>query len=194
MPPQHGMWIPPTTEHHVRMVGAVSAQSLYVELDAVPSMSAHCQVVGILPFMRSLITEALDLLLEYELGTRNSSIMGSSARADAARKSRNFSPIAPFFISSSVRGRLAYVKQLTLNQRVQGSSPCAPTNLIKYLSEIGRSRFDTLYRPFTDFVRFSFRSSIKYWCHGTRVVYEVVATNPRRNARIDRSPLHTTEP
>jgi hypothetical protein len=31
-------------------------------------------------------------------------------------------------------GRIAQlVEQLTLNQRVQGSSPCAPTNKIKYL-------------------------------------------------------------
>src|SRR5580698_4208324 len=76
MPPQRGMWIPPATEHHVRMVGAVSMQSLYVEPAAVPSMPAHCQVVGITPFMRSLITEALDLPLEYDPGSRAGSIMG----------------------------------------------------------------------------------------------------------------------
>ncbi len=76
MPPQRGMWIPPATEHHVRMVGAVSMQSLYVEPAAVPSMPAHCQVVGISPFMRSLITEALDLPLEYDPGSRAGSIMG----------------------------------------------------------------------------------------------------------------------
>ena len=76
MPPQRGMWIPPATAHHVRMVGAVSMQSLYVEPDAVPSMPTHCQVVGISPFMRSLITEALDLPLEYEPGSRAAAIMG----------------------------------------------------------------------------------------------------------------------
>ena len=59
-------------------------------------------------------------------------------------------------------GRIAQlVEQLTLNQRVQGSSPCAPTNLIKYLPEVGRSSFDTLYRHFTVFVRFSFRSNFR---------------------------------
>jgi AraC-like DNA-binding protein len=76
MPPQRGMWIPPATEHHVRMVGAVRMQSLYVEPDAVPHMPAHCQVVGISPFMRSLITEALDLPVEYEPGSRAGVIMG----------------------------------------------------------------------------------------------------------------------
>ena len=38
MPPQRGMWIPPATAHHVRMVGAVSMQSLYIEPDAVPGL------------------------------------------------------------------------------------------------------------------------------------------------------------
>ncbi|MBV8797821.1 MAG: AraC family ligand binding domain-containing protein, partial [Hyphomicrobiales bacterium] len=75
MPPQRGMWIPPATEHNVRMVGAVSMQSLYLEPDAVSSMPAHCQVVGISPFMRSLMTEALNLPLEYELGGRAGAVM-----------------------------------------------------------------------------------------------------------------------
>ncbi len=75
MPPQRGMWIPPATEHNVRMVGAVSMQSLYLEPDAVPSMPTHCQVVGISPFMRSLLTEALNLPLEYELEGRAGALM-----------------------------------------------------------------------------------------------------------------------
>ncbi|HLH98588.1 MAG TPA: helix-turn-helix transcriptional regulator [Xanthobacteraceae bacterium] len=76
VPPQRGVWIPPATEHHVRMVGAVDMQSLYVEPNAVPGMPRHCQVVGISSFMRSLITEALDLPLEHEPGSRAGAIMG----------------------------------------------------------------------------------------------------------------------
>lgn len=75
MPPQRGVWIPPATEHDVRMVGAVNMQSLYLEPDAVPRMPAHCQVVGISPFMRSLMTEALNLPLEYELKGRAGALM-----------------------------------------------------------------------------------------------------------------------
>jgi AraC-like DNA-binding protein len=75
MPPQRGMWIPPATQHNVRSVGAVSMQSLYLEPGAVPSMPARCQVVGISPFMRSLMTEALNLPLEYELGGRAGALM-----------------------------------------------------------------------------------------------------------------------
>jgi AraC-like DNA-binding protein len=75
MPPQRGMWIPPSTEHHVRMVGVVNMQSLYVEADAVPSMPSRCQVVAISSFMRSLITEALSLPLEYEFEGRAGALM-----------------------------------------------------------------------------------------------------------------------
>ena len=84
MPPQRGMWIPPATAHSVRMVGAVSMQSLYVEPDAVPSMPTHCQVVGISPFMRSLLTEALNLPLEYELEGRAGALMAAYPARDAA--------------------------------------------------------------------------------------------------------------
>lgn len=75
MPPQRGMWIPPATEHHVRMVGAVRMQSLYLLPDAIPTMPSHCQVVSISPFMRSLMTEALELPLEQDLDSRASALM-----------------------------------------------------------------------------------------------------------------------
>jgi hypothetical protein len=40
-------------------------------------------------------------------------------------------------------GRIAQlVEQLTLNQRVQGSSPCAPTNSFKDLAAGGEVRFN----------------------------------------------------
>src|ERR1700722_12993594 len=74
-PPQRGMWIPPATEHRVQMVGAVSVQSLYIEPGAIPGLPNHCQVVGISPFMRGLITEALSLPLEYELEGRAGALM-----------------------------------------------------------------------------------------------------------------------
>ena len=75
MPPQRGMWIPPGTEHHVRMVGAVSMQSLYLEPGAVPAMPRCCKVVGISPFVRALITEALTVPLEYEVEGRAGALM-----------------------------------------------------------------------------------------------------------------------
>jgi AraC-like DNA-binding protein len=75
MPPQRGMWIPPATQHHVRVVGAVLMQNLYLEPGAVPGMPAQCQVVGISPFMRGLMTEALSLPIETELDSRGGALM-----------------------------------------------------------------------------------------------------------------------
>jgi AraC-like DNA-binding protein len=75
MPPQRGLWIPPATQHHVRTVGAVRMQSLYLEPSAVAGMPTHCQVVGISPFMRSLMTEALSLPVEAELDSRAAALL-----------------------------------------------------------------------------------------------------------------------
>jgi AraC-like DNA-binding protein len=75
MPPQRGMWIPPMTRHHVQMVGAVSVHSLYIEPRAIPDLPSRCQVVGVSPFMQALITEALDVPLEYEFQGRPGALM-----------------------------------------------------------------------------------------------------------------------
>jgi AraC-like DNA-binding protein len=75
MPPQRGMWIPPGIVHDVRMVGAVSMQSLYLAPDLARAMPDNCQVVAISPLMRSLMSEALDLPLAYDPGSRAGAVM-----------------------------------------------------------------------------------------------------------------------
>ncbi|WP_193227868.1 AraC family transcriptional regulator [Aureimonas psammosilenae] len=75
MPPERGMWIPPATVHNVRMIGAVEMRSLYIEADATPKMSPTCQVVGLSPFMRTLMTEAIDCPLEYDTDGRDGALM-----------------------------------------------------------------------------------------------------------------------
>ncbi|NBJ10683.1 AraC family transcriptional regulator [Microvirga arsenatis] len=101
MPPQRGMWIPPGTVHHVRMVGTVSMQSLYPEPDAVSGMPERCQVVGISPFMRSLMTEALNLPLEYELDGRAGALM------ELIRHEMQQLPILPLSLHYPTDGPLA---------------------------------------------------------------------------------------
>ncbi len=75
MPPQQGMWIPAGVRHSVRMFGAVHTNSLYFRTDAIPGMPDHCQVVGISPFMRALLAEAVQLPREYALGGRDDGLM-----------------------------------------------------------------------------------------------------------------------
>jgi AraC-like DNA-binding protein len=75
MPPQRGMWIPPDTVHDVRAIGPVRLQSLYVEPQAAAGLPGHCQVVGISPFMRNLMSEALETELLYDLAGRAGALM-----------------------------------------------------------------------------------------------------------------------
>ena len=75
MPPQRGVWIPPGVVHHVRIIGAVSMQSLYLEPAMARDMPPHCQVVAISPFMRSLMTEALDLPPDHDPNSRAGALM-----------------------------------------------------------------------------------------------------------------------
>jgi AraC-like DNA-binding protein len=75
MPPQRGMWIPAGVVHKVRMLGAVRTHSLYFEPTATDGMPEHCQVLGISPFMRSLIAEAVELPAEYDLDGRAGALM-----------------------------------------------------------------------------------------------------------------------
>src|SRR6185312_6520177 len=56
-------------------------------------------------------------------------------------------------IRASRSGRIAQlVEQLTLNQRVQGSNPCAPTKFLRDLDRFRGPSGATVYRRFTDFV------------------------------------------
>jgi AraC-like DNA-binding protein len=117
MPPQRGMWIPPATEHHVRIVGAVGVQSLYVEPEAVAGMPSHCQVVGISSFMRSLMTEALNLPIEYELTGRSWALM------ELIQHEMRQLPVLPLSLSFPSHGPLAalcrqFVEQPNIHETI----------------------------------------------------------------------------
>lgn len=77
VPPLRGMWIPGGVTHEVRMLGAVRTHSLYLEpaAAAAAGMPDHCQVVGIPPFMRTLMAEAVELPAEYDPDGRDGALM-----------------------------------------------------------------------------------------------------------------------
>jgi AraC-like DNA-binding protein len=75
MPPQRGMWIPASVTHSVRMFGEVRTNSLYFRAGAVERMPDHCQVLGVSPFMRALLAEAVQLPREYALEGREGALM-----------------------------------------------------------------------------------------------------------------------
>jgi len=75
MPPQRGMWIPAGIVHEVRALGEVHMQSLYLEPGLLSNMPEHTQVVNITPFMRMLLSEALDVPLHYEAESRSAALI-----------------------------------------------------------------------------------------------------------------------
>lgn len=75
MPPQRGMWIPPNMTHKVRNVGGIRMQSLYLVPELLTGMPERNQVVDITPFMHSLLTEALDVPLDYSPDSRAAALM-----------------------------------------------------------------------------------------------------------------------
>ncbi len=75
MPPQRGLWIPAGVTHSVRMLGAVRTNSLYFEPEAIEGMPEHCLVLGVTPFMRSLLAEAVRLPREYDVHGREGALM-----------------------------------------------------------------------------------------------------------------------
>ena len=112
-----GMWIPPATEHQVRIVGAVCMQSLYMEPNATLGMPNRCQVVGISPFMRSLMTEALSLPLEYELEGRAGAMM------ELIQHEMQQLPVLPLSLSFPTHGPLSalcrqFVEQPNIHETI----------------------------------------------------------------------------
>lgn len=73
MPPQRGMWLPSGLEHRVQIPVMAQTYSLYFEPGAVGA--TQCQVVGITPFMRSLIEQAAKAASEDDTADRKSALM-----------------------------------------------------------------------------------------------------------------------
>jgi len=75
MPPERGMWIPAGVVHDVRIIGTVKMRSLYFTPGAITGMPSHCQVLGITPLMRGLLSEAVAVPAEYDPGGRDGALM-----------------------------------------------------------------------------------------------------------------------
>ncbi len=75
VPPERAMWIPGGTQHEVRMIGAASVRSLYIEAEFTANLPQQCAVMAPSPLMRNLLLAAVDAPLEYEPGSRAGLIM-----------------------------------------------------------------------------------------------------------------------
>jgi len=66
---------PQGTLHDVRMLGEARLHLLYLAPEAADGMPLHCQVVGMSPFIRSLMSEAMELPAEYDREGRAGALM-----------------------------------------------------------------------------------------------------------------------
>jgi AraC-like DNA-binding protein len=136
VPPQRGMWIPAEIVHDVRMLGPVSTRSLYLEPAAAAGMPDCCQVLGISPFMRGLLAEAVDLPVEYDPDSRAGALM-----ALILHEMRRL-PVLPLSLPLPAQGPLAQLcRQFLLN-------PTPHETIDAWSSTLGMSRrsFTRLFR------------------------------------------------
>lgn len=69
-PPERAVWIPAGTPHSIRMVGAVQTRSVLVEPGECPGRGHECQVVGVSPLLRQLLSAAAEVAPEYDIDGR----------------------------------------------------------------------------------------------------------------------------
>jgi AraC-like DNA-binding protein len=76
VPPEQAVWLPPGEVHQVEMSGGpVSTRSAYMWPDALDGLPQKCLVLGMTPLMRSLLQEAVDVPLHYDLDGRDGLVM-----------------------------------------------------------------------------------------------------------------------
>ena len=136
MPPQRGMWIPPGTEHNVRVQGDVRLQGVLLEPDMAEGMPAQCQVVGISPFLRGLIAKAVDLPIEYDESGHEGALM------TLIRHEMRQLPVLPLSLPFPAHARLAEQCRQFLE------SPAAHAQIDEWSMALGMSRrsFTRLFR------------------------------------------------
>ena len=66
VPPHRALWVPPATDHAIRMTGAVSMRTLYVEPATAAAMPRQCCVLSVSPLLRELILRAMELPRLYD--------------------------------------------------------------------------------------------------------------------------------
>jgi AraC-like DNA-binding protein len=59
--PHRGVWMPANVEHAIRMSGAVSMRTLYIEPRVVRDLPKECRIVDVPPLLREVILRVLEL-------------------------------------------------------------------------------------------------------------------------------------
>jgi AraC-like DNA-binding protein len=65
VPPQRGVWVPPLTEHRIRMTGVVAMRTVYFARPLSAELPKACCVVQITPLLRELVLRAVSFPRHY---------------------------------------------------------------------------------------------------------------------------------
>jgi len=65
VPPQRGVWVPPLTEHRIRMTGEVAMRTVYFARRIAAKLPKACCVVQVTPLLRELVRRAVDFPKQY---------------------------------------------------------------------------------------------------------------------------------
>jgi AraC-like DNA-binding protein/mannose-6-phosphate isomerase-like protein (cupin superfamily) len=71
LPPQRAAWLPPVTEHWLRMTGRVTMRTLYIRAEASPDLPRAPGVIAVPPLLRELILAAMKIPPLYDENGRD---------------------------------------------------------------------------------------------------------------------------
>ncbi|WP_104204568.1 AraC family transcriptional regulator [Billgrantia saliphila] len=74
VPPYSGVWIPAGKPHRVRMLG-VSTRSLYIEPEASPRHTRHCEVLIVSPLLHQLLLASAEVPASYDESGRDGALL-----------------------------------------------------------------------------------------------------------------------
>jgi AraC-like DNA-binding protein len=75
VPPNRALWIPPATEHSIRMASPVAMRTLYIAPDAAAGLPGRVAVVAVPPLLRELILAATGMPVLYDAAGRDGRVM-----------------------------------------------------------------------------------------------------------------------
>ena len=77
VPPKRALWIPAGIDHEVHMGGLTKTRSAYIlpDIASKAGLSGDCAVINVSPLLHELLSSAVDLPAEYELGGRDDYLM-----------------------------------------------------------------------------------------------------------------------
>ena len=75
VPPGHALWMPAEIEHEIRAIEAILMRTLYLDADTAAWLPEECWVVTVPQLLRHLISKAVTMPRDYDLGGAEGRLM-----------------------------------------------------------------------------------------------------------------------